>query len=271
MKRIVPLRNVFFIGFFFLVNACNLPFPPSPTSLPDYQETLPALGPKIKATHLPVQEEYSGPWKLVRHVRFGSAEPVYNRAAFWDDSLAFSVGRKKGVYLSLDGGTIWQQALVGYDTCGFGIEIVSPEIIWSCAKGQNGGMDGDGWNFSVRVSLDGGVTWRDTTRIPTEYNHASARCWDLSFINDQIGWVSSFGQISATQDGGKTWSDIEPPTSNIIVSNFVLNNTDVFLLDDEGGLYLAGIGERLGLSFLWALKMGKRLLVGKKAMGLERG
>ena len=219
--------------------ACS-PLLESPaTPVPELTDLSPSLGPAAEGTALHIDEQDPGSWKLIRHIHFDGPEPVFNRAAYWDDSHFYTVGRKRGIYQSVDGGITWRWAVEGYGTCGFGIEVVSPTILWSCAKGQNGGLDGGGWNISVRVSTDGGVTWRDTTRIPTEYTHASARCWDLSFLDDQTGWVSSFEQIFATQDGGQTWTGITSPTGGVIVSIYVLTKTDVFLLDDIGGLYFS--------------------------------
>lgn len=236
MSRIAILRIVFCTGFIFVLSSCSPPPRSLSTQLLELSDT-PPLGPVLSGVVLPVEEDSQGAWKLIGHISFSGPEPIFNRAAFWDEEIAFSIGRKRGVYLSNNGGVSWRRALVGYATCGFGIEIVNPKIIWSCAKGQNGGMDGGGWNISVRVSVDGGITWRDTTRIPTNYTHASARCWDLSFLDDQIGWVSSFGQISATKDGGQTWTDIPSPTKGVIVSIYVANIKDVYVLDDTGGLY----------------------------------
>jgi photosystem II stability/assembly factor-like uncharacterized protein len=176
-----------------------------------------------------------GRWEEVRRIEFGEipAEklsgdlgPAYRVylvtvAAFQNETYGLTAGPDDDVRYTTDGGVSWIRAS-GELHCRHGVEIVDERVAWHCG---NGGM---------RVSLDGGRTWRTVS---------PSLCPDLSFLDAKTGWAASPYQLQATADGGASWTELATPVrEEEIAAIAILKSGAGYVLDGIGNLYLTTDG-----------------------------
>jgi photosystem II stability/assembly factor-like uncharacterized protein len=133
-------------------------------------------------------------------------EPVESASLKKPGSSLYFLDTKTGwvvtngnVYTTTDAGTSWtkvnQNALSDCDKAVF-------------ANQQTGWLLCDHWTTkrrsnSVLATKDGGRSWQEVLEIPSPI-------FDLSFLSDKLGYVSSRWQpLNKTIDGGKTWTQLD--------------------------------------------------------------
>jgi hypothetical protein len=113
---------------------------------------------------------------------------------FYNEKLGWMVGEGPGndaghVAKTTGGGSTWEFATV-YFTPLNGITFIDS------LKGFAVGASAGGGYY---ITKDGGENWQSPP-ILKMYGY------DLGFINDKDGWITQWGQIIRTSDGGDTWT-----------------------------------------------------------------
>ncbi|MBE2223302.1 MAG: hypothetical protein IAF02_17310 [Anaerolineae bacterium] len=126
---------------------------------------------------------------------------------------------------SSDGAATWLKTDSAAD-CRYGIEIVSPEVIWTCGGATH-----------VRKSVDGGKTWQVLAAFGNPRTIANP-CHSMSFLDENIGWLANSDLFGSTVDGGATWvmRDLPEQVEKIATIDTYLPG-EGYLLDKNGGLY----------------------------------
>ncbi len=122
-----------------------------------------------------------------------------------------------------DGGLTWRP--IG-GTCGpplVALDTVSARVLIA-AQGSSGFLNGD-WSSIVRLSTDGGTSWR------TLWRQRNRRVIALAFTDGRRGFVvderwrsgasggCSFYRLRTTDDGGRTWSPRSLPLSTSVCAS----------------------------------------------------
>ncbi len=130
-----------------------------------------------------------------------------------------------------DGGTNWQ--IITIDS----VDTIAPlEDIQFINRRKGWAVGGNG---TVVHTDDGGVTWHiQNTSITSDL------C-AIQFINDSLGWAVGFNKALTTTNGGLTWIDKTPGTTNLLsftslyftdsITGWITTNTDTLLFTDNGG------------------------------------
>jgi len=87
-------------------------------------------------------------------------------------------------------------------------------------------------SLEVRRTVDGGKHWQIMTR--------EEAVTDMAFSDDQNGigrkfWIDDTGGVARTNDGGRTWSNIDIPNLKKIERTFFLSGKIAWVVDDRGG------------------------------------
>ncbi|MFN2297993.1 MAG: WD40/YVTN/BNR-like repeat-containing protein [Anaerolineales bacterium] len=162
-------------------------------------------------------------WKVVlRTERVGAESPLV--AGFVDEQHGIVAGVNGEIHYTLDGGASWPDAQ-NTSACRFGLDIVDGQLAWTV--GNNG---------QVRVSKDGGETWLPVADVPGRSNMAA-------FVDDTTGWVAGVTKLSATDDGGLTWTGLAlPEAMGKIAAIGLLPGGRGYLVDSKGILYATADG-----------------------------
>jgi photosystem II stability/assembly factor-like uncharacterized protein len=146
-------------------------------------------------------------------------------AGFVDDLHVATGGVIGEMGYSGDGGQSW---LVNNSVadCRYGMDIVSPDLIWSC-----------GGNTDVRKSRDGGKTWE----VMAEFgDHRTIRgpCHSASFLGETTGWLANSHIFGTTSDSGATWTlHSIPETAKEVATIDTYSSGEGYLLDQQGALF----------------------------------
>src|SRR6185503_14324566 len=194
--------------------ASNLP--PSAAALPTSAGDTPTQ--VLTSTPTPL----SGPWQVVG---------VYNEdqsimtAGFLNELVVATGGVLGQMAYAGDGAQTWLQTDARSD-CRYGIEIVSPQVIWTCGGATN-----------VRKSVDGGRTWQVLAAFGNAFTITNP-CHSMSFLDENIGWLANSNLFGTTIDGGVSWTmQALPETANKIATIDTYDGSEGYLLDQNGVLF----------------------------------
>jgi photosystem II stability/assembly factor-like uncharacterized protein len=180
----------------------------------------------------PINAESSsleGPWELV--VQTTVTQPT-RMAAFLNESFGITGGFSGAgkSHFTLDGGKTWTKA-ESSGGCLYGIEIVDEKTVWVCGRMTGVSFKTPG---GIRPSLDGGKTYEPSTSFVS----SPGEC-PMSFLDDKTGWAYQDGLLCATNDGGKTWVDLDLPLSAKQIKAVAIVSEKIgFALERSGVLYL---------------------------------
>jgi hypothetical protein len=211
-KRIT--QTFCFLLSLFLLCSCSI----SPESLPPVTANPNTLAEAIT----PTPARLPGPWQVVG---------VYNEdqsimtAGFLDERLVATGGVFGQMAYSSDGAETWLMTDSAAD-CRYGIEIVSPEVIWTCGGATH-----------VRKSVDGGKTWQVLAAFGNPRTITNP-CHSMSFLDENIGWLANSDLFGTTVDGGVSWAMPPlPETANEIATIDTYLPGEGYLLDQSGVLF----------------------------------
>jgi photosystem II stability/assembly factor-like uncharacterized protein len=126
---------------------------------------------------------------------------------------------------SVDGGETWLETDSAAD-CRYGIEIVSPKVIWTC-----------GGATDVRKSVDGGKTWEILAAFGNPRTITNP-CHSMSFFDESTGWLANSNLFGTTTDGGSSWiMQSLPEKANKIATIDTYAPGEGYLLDQSGVLF----------------------------------
>ena len=163
----------------------------------------------------------SGTWRVVG---------VYNEdhsimtAGFLNEQVVATGGVLGQMAYSSDGAKTWLQTNSMAD-CRYGMDIVSPQVIWSCGGATN-----------VRKSVDGGKTWS----VLAAFGDQTIRgpCHSASFLDENVGWLANSGIFGTTTNGGVSWNMRSiPESAHKIATIDTYLAGEGFLLDQNGVLF----------------------------------
>jgi photosystem II stability/assembly factor-like uncharacterized protein len=164
----------------------------------------------------------AGTWKVIG---------VYNAyhsimtAGFLDERHVATGGVMGQMGVSDNGAQTWLVTNSAAD-CRYGMDIVSPDLIWSC-----------GGNTDVRRSVDGGKTWQPVTGFGDRHS-IRGPCHSASFLDEKTGWLSSSYIFGTTSDSGASWTmHAIPETANQIATIDTYAPGEGYLLDESGILF----------------------------------
>jgi photosystem II stability/assembly factor-like uncharacterized protein len=155
---------------------------------------------------------------------------VYNEdhsimtAGFLDEQYVATGGVLGLMAYSSDGAKTWLQTNSVAD-CRYGIEVVSPQVIWTCGGATN-----------VRKSVDGGRTWSAQAAFGDQT--IKGPCHSASFLDETTGWLANSDIFGTTMDGGVSWNmrTIPERVEKIATIDTYLAG-EGYLLDPNGVLY----------------------------------
>jgi photosystem II stability/assembly factor-like uncharacterized protein len=164
----------------------------------------------------------SGSWRVIG---------VYNEnhsimtAGFLDEQYVATGGVLGHMAYSSDGAKTWLQTNSIAD-CRYGMDIVGPELIWSCGGATN-----------VRKSVDGGRNWSMQAAFG-DPRTIRGPCHSASFLNEKIGWLANSNIFGTTVDGGASWNMRPiPETAQKIAAIDTYLPEEGYLLDQKGTLF----------------------------------
>lgn len=163
-----------------------------------------------------------GPWHVIG---------VYDEhhsimtAGFLDEQHVATGGVVGQMAYSNDSTETWLQTDANSD-CRYGIEIVSPDIIWTCGGATN-----------VRKSVDGGKTWQVLAAFGDSRTITNP-CHSMSFFDENVGWLANSNLFGTTEDGGVTWiMQSLPAGADKIATIDIYLPGQGYLLDQNGVLF----------------------------------
>jgi photosystem II stability/assembly factor-like uncharacterized protein len=125
---------------------------------------------------------------------------------------------------SSDGAKTWLQTNSMAD-CRYGMDIVNPQVIWSCGGATN-----------VRKSVDGGRTWS----VEAAFGDQTIKgpCHSASFLDATVGWLANSDIFGTTTDGGASWNMRSlPEVAYKIATIDTYLPGEGYLLDQSGVLF----------------------------------
>jgi len=146
-------------------------------------------------------------------------------AGFLDELHVATGGVIGQMAYSSDGAKTWLNTDANSD-CRYGIDIVSPQVIWACGGATN-----------VRKSVDGGKTWQVLAAFGDPRTITNP-CHSMSFLDETTGWLANSNLFGTTSDGGVTWTmQSLPETAKKIATIDTYGSGDGYLLDQSGVLF----------------------------------
>ena len=146
-------------------------------------------------------------------------------AGFLDEQVVATGGVLGHMAFSSDGAKTWLQTNSLAD-CRYGMDIVSPQVIWSCGGATN-----------VRKSVDGGKTWSVQAAFG-DPRTIRGPCHSASFLDAEIGWLANSSIFGTTTDGGASWNMRSiPETAQKIATIDTYRPGEGYLLDQKGALF----------------------------------
>jgi hypothetical protein len=165
----------------------------------------------------------SAGWKVIGVY---DADHSIMAAGFLDETHVATGGVIGQMGYSSDGAQTWQVNSSAAD-CRYGMDIISPEVIWTCGGATH-----------VRRSMDGGKTWQALTNFGDPHS-IRGPCHSASFLDENTGWLSNSHIFGTTSDGGMTWTmQSIPETANKIATIDTYKPGEGYLLDQRGTLFL---------------------------------
>jgi hypothetical protein len=114
-------------------------------------------------------------------------------AGFLNEKVAATAGVIGEMAYTDDGAETWRVTNSMAD-CRYGMDIVSPAVIWSCGGATH-----------VRRSVDGGRTWQMLAGFGDPRTIRGA-CHSASFLDENTGWLANSNLFGTTTDGGASWN-----------------------------------------------------------------
>ena len=168
--------------------------------------------------------ERSGAWQVV-----GVYEEDHSimAAGFLDEEHVVTGGVIGKMAYSSDGAETWLKTDSHAD-CRYGLEIVSPRVIWTCGGATH-----------VRKSLDGGKSWLSVAGFGRPQT-IRGPCHSASFLDEQTGWLANSHIFGTTVDGGASWNMRAIPDSAEKIATIDTYLPGVgYLLDQRGALFFS--------------------------------
>lgn len=154
-----------------------------------------------------------------------NADQSIMTAGFLDELHVATGGVVGQMGYSNDGAKTWLNTDAKSD-CRYGIDIVSPQVIWTCGGATN-----------VRKSVDSGKTWRVLAAFGDPRTITNP-CHSASFLDVNTGWLTNSNLFGTTVDGGVTWTmQSLPETADKIATIDTYGAGDGYLLDQSGVLF----------------------------------
>jgi photosystem II stability/assembly factor-like uncharacterized protein len=135
-------------------------------------------------------------WKLQN---IPTSNPKLNAIFFVDFQNGTAVGNNGVILSTNDGGNTWTQNNSGVSNNIFAISQIDSLTKWVVGSSN-----------CVLKSIDGGANWNSITVNPSE-NHAFG---SVFFKTKDIGFLTTYGAIYKTTNGGDTWVKPSFPSSN---------------------------------------------------------
>ena len=79
-----------------------------------------------------------------------------------------------------------------------------------------------GENSTIKMTVDGGVTWVD------KYSEERGYLFDIYFVDDQFGWAVGQSRVVTTTDGGNSWTLQENSTNSSLMNIHFINRLEGF-------------------------------------------
>jgi len=159
------------------------------------------------------------------HLQDSGVEKTLNDIYFVDTLHGWAVGDSAIIIATTDGGETWQRQSSPVDT------VTLKEVYFvNDSVGYTVGRSG-----TILSTKDGGTIWVEN-ESSVDYS-----LWDISFVNEDTGWVAGgdffqtreWGGILHTKDGGQTWEkQLESYSSKLF--------TAIAFIDEENGWAFAG-------------------------------
>lgn len=148
-------------------------------------------------------------------------------AGFLDATHVVTGGAAGRMSYSIDGAKTWLETNSASD-CRYGIEIVNPQVIWTC-----------GGATDVRKSVDGGRTWQVVAAFGNPRTITNP-CHSMSFLDDKTGWLANSNLFGTTNNGGTSWTMRElPQGANQVATIDTYAPGQGYLLDQDGRLFFS--------------------------------
>jgi len=174
------------------------------------------------AAWTPTPTRLPGPWQIVG---IYNADQSIMTAGFLNEHVVATGGVVGQMGYSNDGAQTWLVTDAHAD-CRYGMDIVSPQVIWACGGATN-----------VRKSVDGGKTWQVLAAFGNVRTITNP-CHSMSFIDENIGWLANSNLFGTTLDGGLSWTmQALPETANKIATIDTYDGSEGYLLDQDGVLF----------------------------------
>ncbi len=169
----------------------------------------------------PVSEEDASPWTLLSET---SVTTSVFFAGFLNESVGVTVGYAGAVSYTSDGGKNWSESS-NVSACRYGLDFYDESFLVSCG------------NSGVNIlSGDKGESWTYLGEFPLKSSDAYNKF--LSVIDHENIYIGAPKALGVTNDGGKTWQEIEVPEEcTKIAGMFFLTPEIGYLLDTDGTLF----------------------------------
>jgi len=163
-----------------------------------------------------------GPWGIVGVY---NADQSIMTAGFLNEQVVATGGVVGQMGYSNDGAQTWLVTDAAAD-CRYGMDIVSPQVIWAC-----------GGATDVRKSVDGGKTWQVLAAFG-DARTITNPCHSASFLDENVGWLANSNLFGTTVDGGVTWMmQALPESANKIATIDTYGSGEGYLLDQSSVLF----------------------------------
>lgn len=146
----------------------------------------------------------------------------FNSVFFINKNIGWAAGTSKmggkgEIIKTEDGGISWKRLNVNASVELKSVFFLDENKGWAC--GDRG---------TVLKTTDGGKSWEELSA------NSNAMCKDIIFVNENRGFLSGTG-LSASSDGGKTWTDLWKSVNNksVLSINFPTNKTG-WMVGDYG-------------------------------------
>lgn len=167
-------------------------------------------------------QQDAGTWQVL-----GVHDASHNimTAGFLNEKVAATGGVGGEMAYTDDGAETWLVTNSMAD-CRYGMDIVSPAVIWSCGGATH-----------VRRSVDGGRTWQILAGFGDPRTIRGA-CHSASFLDENIGWLANSNLFGTTTDGGALWNLRPlPGAADRIATIDTYLPGEGYLLDQRGLLF----------------------------------
>ena len=144
-------------------------------------------------------------------------------AGFLNEQVVATGGVAGEMGVSSDGAETWLVTNSQAD-CRYGMDILSPNLIWSCGGATH-----------VRRSLDGGRTWEMLANFGDPRTIRGA-CHTASFLDENTGWLANSNMFGTTTDGGVAWTLRPLPETAGKIATLDTYRSGVGYLVDQSGL-----------------------------------